>query len=63
MSGYSIGGKAIASKDPFELFNIWFQEANGNPTIAHPNAMNLATASKYIYYIISIIYLHRTLSF
>ena len=35
-------------KDPMELFKIWFQKAVDNPNILEPNAMTLATCSKYV---------------
>ncbi|XP_065684159.1 pyridoxine-5'-phosphate oxidase isoform X2 [Hydra vulgaris] len=36
----------LPAKDPYLLFQLWFQEAANNPGIKEANAMNLATASK-----------------
>ena len=36
----------LPTKDPFLLFQLWFQEAVDHPSIKEANAMNLATASK-----------------
>lgn len=38
--------KDIDVKDPFDLFNKWFQEACSNPDIVEPNAMCLSTATR-----------------
>lgn len=39
--------KDIERKEPFFLFQKWLQEACTNTDIIEPNAMCLATASKY----------------
>ncbi|UYV60832.1 PNPO, partial [Cordylochernes scorpioides] len=36
----------LPSKDPFQLFHLWFQEASKCPTIGESNAMTLATSTK-----------------
>jgi len=38
--------KHIASKDPFDLFHKWFEEAKNNPACIEPNAMCLSTATR-----------------
>ena len=38
----------LASKDPFVQFKCWFDEALGNDGIKEPNAVALATATKYL---------------
>jgi len=42
----SIDESSLPSKDPFEVFRVWFEEACQHPAIEEGNAMNLATASK-----------------
>lgn len=37
--------KDLASKEPFENFRIWFEEACSCKNIYEPNAMALATAT------------------
>eukprot|EP00088_Acartia_fossae_P026248 TRINITY_DN2704_c0_g1_i10.p1 TRINITY_DN2704_c0_g1~~TRINITY_DN2704_c0_g1_i10.p1 ORF type:complete len:253 (-),score=38.73 TRINITY_DN2704_c0_g1_i10:251-1009(-) len=38
--------KDLVSKDPFDQFKVWFDEATANDKIEEANAMCLATASK-----------------
>lgn len=38
---------SIERKEPMGLFEKWFQEALNTPEILEPNAMCLATATKY----------------
>ncbi|KAK9744792.1 Pyridoxine 5prime-phosphate oxidase C-terminal dimerization region [Popillia japonica] len=38
--------KNIAVKEPFNLFNKWYQDVRNNPSIKEPNAACLATATK-----------------
>ncbi|KAF2892560.1 hypothetical protein ILUMI_13620 [Ignelater luminosus] len=38
--------KDINVKNPFDLFDKWFQEARSNPNIVEPNAMCLSTATR-----------------
>lgn len=37
----------LPSKDPIIWFEQWFNEAKNNPEVVEPNAMCLATATKY----------------
>ena len=37
----------LPTKDPLELFKLWFQEAKSCPTIKEPNAVCLTTATRY----------------
>ena len=36
----------LVTKDPLELFEIWFQEAVNSSLIQEANAMNLSTCSR-----------------
>jgi pyridoxine/pyridoxamine 5'-phosphate oxidase len=40
--------KDLVSKEPFENFRIWFEEACNSKNIYEPNAMALATATMYV---------------
>ena len=40
--------KDLTSGDPITQFSSWFQEACQNPDIKEPNAIALATASRYV---------------
>ena len=36
----------LPTKDPLELFKLWFEEAKTCPTIKEPNAVCLTTATR-----------------
>ena len=36
----------LVSKEPFDQFKSWFEEARATPEILEPNAMCLATCAK-----------------
>jgi pyridoxamine 5'-phosphate oxidase len=40
--------KDLDSKEPIGQFKAWFEDAKKTPGILEPNAMCLATASKYL---------------
>lgn len=39
---------ALKSKEPFGQFEAWFNEARNTPGVLEPNAMCLATATKWV---------------
>lgn len=41
--------KHLVSKEPFGQFKAWFEEACTRKEILEPNAMCLATATKYVF--------------
>lgn len=41
--------KHLVSKEPFGQFKVWFEEACTRKEILEPNAMCLATATKYVF--------------
>lgn len=41
--------KDLVSRDPITQFDCWFQEACKQPDIKEPNAIALATASRYVF--------------
>lgn len=38
--------KDLPSRDPVQLFNLWFQDAKACKTILEPNAVCISTATK-----------------
>lgn len=49
--------KDIELKEPFNLFDKWFQEVRNDKRFVEPNAMCLATSTKYFYTINNRIFL------